>query len=209
MNYAKMDDALQPLGELMRNTDRVRLTAPGTDLSFSIKDIDAVACAGRHNIPDGEAFTAPVKDSVNGTIQFNTPTIYQGIAFDDMRLSFKDGKVIDASANHSKELNDILDTDDGSRFVGEFAIGVNPHITRPMRDILFDEKMAGSVHFTPRNAYAEADNGNRSQVHWDMVLQQTPENGGGEISFDDVLIRKDGQFVVDELLGLNPKNLLA
>ncbi len=208
MDYGRLNAALQPLAERMRRTDRVRITGPNTDLSFSIKNISVVACAGRHNIPDGEVFTAPVRDSVNGTIQFNTPTIYQGTAFNDIRLTFKDGRISDAHSENKERLNDILDTDAGARYVGEFAVGVNPHITRPMRDILFDEKIAGSFHFTPGNAYEDADNGNRSQVHWDMVMRQTPDAGGGEISFDGELIRKDGLFVVSDLFALNPDQLL-
>jgi aminopeptidase len=91
--------------------------------------------------------------------------------------------------------------------VGEFAIGFNPYCTRPMKDILFDEKIAGSIHFTPGNCYDEAPNGNKSQIHWDLVLRQTEDVGGGEVWFDDKLIRKNGRFVVSELDALNPENL--
>ena len=101
----------------------------------------------------------------------------------------------------------ILDTDDGARYLGEFAIGVNPYVTRPMLDALFDEKIAGSIHLTPGNAYDLAPNGNASKIHWDIVLVQTPQWGGGEIYFDGVLVRKDGQFVLDALQGLNPEAL--
>ena len=101
----------------------------------------------------------------------------------------------------------MLDCDQGARYVGEFAIGVNPYITTPMKDTLFDEKIAGSIHFTPGQSYDEAPNGNSSAIHWDLVLIQTPAYGGGEIYFDDVLIRKDGMFVLDELKGLNPEEL--
>ena len=104
-------------------------------------------------------------------------------------------------------MNEILDTDDGARYIGEFAIGVNPYIQHPMKDILFDEKIDGSIHFTPGQAYETADNTNRSSVHWDMVLIQRPEYGGGEIYFDDVLIRKDGRFVIPELEKLKPRKL--
>lgn len=207
LDYSKMEKAAEPLKELMEKTDEVRLVAPETDLKFSIKDIPVIPCAGSHNIPDGECFTAPVRDSVNGTIHFNTATIYQGTTFSDVRLTFENGKIVEASANNNKKLTEILDTDEGARFVGEFAIGFNPYITSPMLDILFDEKIAGSFHFTPGKAYEEADNGNRSNIHWDMVLIQTPEYGGGEIYFDGKLIRKDGLFVLPELEGLNPKNL--
>jgi len=207
LDYEKMEKALQPLKKRMEKTDRVRLTGPETDLRFSIKDIPVIGCSGSHNIPDGEVFTAPVRDSVNGHIQYNTPTIYQGTPFSDVFLRFENGKVVEAKADKTEKINEILDTDEGARYVGEFALGFNPYITKPMLDILFDEKMAGSFHFTPGKAYEDANNGNRSNIHWDMVMRQTPEFGGGEIRFDDALIRKDGRFVPDDLQGLNPENL--
>lgn len=209
LDYAKMAEAEKPLKERMERTDRVRIIGPqDTNLEFSIKGIAAVMCKGDRNIPDGEVFTAPVKDSVNGVIHFNAGTIYRGISFDDIRLVFKDGKIVEATGSATEPLNDILNTDEGARYVGEFSIGFNPHIKRAMRDILFDEKIDGSIHFTPGQAYEEADNGNRSKIHWDMVLIQTPEFGGGEIWFDDELIRKDGRFVPDYLQCLNPENLV-
>ncbi len=207
MDYSKMEKAAAPLKDLMEQTDQVHIVGPGTDLRFSIKDIPVISCAGNHNIPDGECFTAPVRDSANGTIQFNTGSIYRGTPFSDVKLTLKDGKVVQASANHTDKLNDILDADDGARYIGEFAIGFNPFITNPMLDILFDEKIAGSLHFTPGQAYEDADNGNRSNIHWDMVLIQTPEFGGGEIYFDGELIRKNGEFTLPGLAGLNPDNL--
>jgi aminopeptidase len=207
MNYAKMDKSMIPLKELMEKTDEVHIKGPGTDLAFSIKDIPVIPCSGKHNIPDGEVFTAPVRNSVNGKISFNTPTVYQGITFSEVELTFEDGKVVEANADKSEKINEILNTDDGARYVGEFSFGLNPFITKPMLDILFDEKIAGSFHFTPGNAYDEADNGNRSAVHWDMVLIQTPGKGGGTIHLDGKLIRKDGRFVPEELQGLNPENL--
>lgn len=208
MDYTKMSKAMDPLKELMERTDKVRIVAPGTDLTFSIKDISVVKCDGELNIPDGEVFTAPVKDSVNGTLAYNTQTLYDGKVFSEVKLKFKDGKIVEATANNTEALNKILDTDEGARYVGEFAIGVNPFVTKPMLDTLFDEKISGSIHFTPGNSYDEAPNGNKSKVHWDMVLIQTPEWGGGELYFDDILIRKDGLFVIDELKGLNPWNLM-
>jgi aminopeptidase len=207
LDYSKMDKAMNPLKALMEKTDKVHIKGQGTDLQFSIKGIPVIKCAGELNIPDGEIFTAPVKDSVNGTITYNTPTIYQGVKFDNISLKFKNGKIVEATGSDTKRLNAILDADKGARFVGEFAIGVNPYITRAMTDILFDEKIRGSIHFTPGNSYDEAPNGNKSNIHWDMVLIQTKPYGGGEIFFDDKLIRKDGLFVPKSLLGLNPKNL--
>ena len=207
MDYRKMARAMVPLQSRMKKANRVHLKAPGTDLAFSIKNIGAKMCEGLLNIPDGEVFSCPVKDSVNGVIQFNTPTIYTGTKFENVRLEFKDGKVVNATSNNTKRLNEILDTDAGARYVGEFALGFNPYILNPMCDILFDEKIAGSLHFTPGQAYEICDNGNRSAVHWDLVLIQRKEWGGGEIWFDDELIRKDGLFLPRDLKPLNPQNL--
>lgn len=208
LDYSKMSNAMDSLVKLLERTDKVRIVSPGTDLTFSIKDIPVVKCDGERNIPDGEVYTAPVKNSVNGVITYNAKTLYQGKVFEKIMLKFKEGKVVEATSSDTKALNTILDTDEGARFVGEFAIGVNPFINKAILDALFDEKIAGSIHFTPGNAYKEADNGNRSTVHWDMVLVQTPEWGGGEIYFDGALVRKDGRFVIDELNGLNPENLV-
>ncbi len=209
LDYRKMGEAMKSLKALMERTDKVRITGKGTDLSFSIKGIPAVPCAGEANIPDGEIFTAPVRDSVNGVISYNTPSQNGGFTFENIVLKFKDGKIIEATANDTERINKIFDTDEGARYVGEFSFGVNPYITKPMLDTLFDEKIAGSLHFTPGACYeGEAENGNHSAIHWDLVFIQTPEYGGGDIYFDDVLIRRDGRFVTDELKCLNPENLI-
>ena len=208
LDYAKMSRAMEPLQNLMNRTDRVRIKGPlDTDLAFSIKGIPAIKCDGNRNIPDGEVFTAPVRTSVNGVIHYNCPTVYRALTHTDVRLVFKDGKIIEATSSATKALNEVFDTDEGARYVGEFAIGFNPYCTRPMKDTLFDEKIAGSIHFTPGMCYEEAPNGNKSAIHWDLVLRQDPAVGGGELYFDDVLIRKDGRFVMKELEGLNPENL--
>jgi aminopeptidase len=209
LDYGRMATAAAKLQARMERAERVHIVGPGeTDLRFSIKDIPAVACSGDRNIPDGEVFTSPVRDSVNGVIAFNTPTIYRGVPFENVKLVFKDGRIVESSATVGGDrLEEVFDTDDGARFIGEFAIGFNPHILHPMKDILFDEKIAGSFHFTPGQAYEVADNGNRSEIHWDLVCIQRPDFGGGEIRFDDETIRKDGLFVVDDLLKLNPDQL--
>ncbi len=207
LDYRKMDHAMTPLCELLDATYKVRIIAKNTDISFSIKGIPAVKCKGDRNIPDGEVYTAPVKDSVNGRITYNAPSIHNGLKHENVSLLFKDGKIIEATSNHQQAIDKVFDTDEGARYIGEFAIGVNPYITKPVGDILFDEKISGSIHFTPGNCYDEAYNGNKSAIHWDLVLIQTPEFGGGEIWFDDVLVRKDGIFVHPALLGLNPENL--
>ena len=207
LDYRKMSNAMDALVDLMNRTDKVRLTGPETDLTFSIKDIPAIKCEGKCNIPDGEVYTAPVKDSMNGVISYNTFSEEQGFTYENIRFEIKDGKIIHATANNTDRINKLLDTDDGARYFGEFAIGVNPFVLTPMKDTLFDEKICGSFHLTPGAAYEDAFNGNKSAVHWDLVMIQRPEYGGGEIYFDDVLIRKDGLFVLPELLCLNPENL--
>ena len=207
LDYSKMDRAMDNLKKRLDNADKVRIVAPNTDISFSIKGIGSKKCSGERNIPDGEIYTAPIKDSVNGTITYNAPSIENGFKFEKVCLTFKKGKIIKATANDTEKLNAILDTDEGARYVGEFAIGVNPYITKPMGDILFDEKISGSIHFTPGCCYDDCYNGNVSAIHWDLVLIQTKEYGGGEIYLDNELIRKDGLFVVEDLLCLNPENL--
>lgn len=204
LDYKALVPAMNALKKLMDATDRVEITGPGTDLRFSIQGIPAIYCGGNFNIPDGEVFTAPVRTSVEGVITYNTPTIYQGIPFDGIRLEFSKGKIVKAEAGaKTRQLNKILDSDPGARYVGEFALGFNPEIREPMRDILFDEKIAGSFHFTPGQAYEDADNGNRSQVHWDMVSIQRKDYGGGEIRFDGKVIRKNGVFLPKALAKLN------
>lgn len=207
LDYAKMSRAMDSLVDLMNRTDRVHIKGPGTDLTFSIKDIPAIKCAGEMNIPDGEVYTAPVRESMNGVVSYNTPSEEQGFTYETIRFEIKDGKIIKAAANDDERINQLLDTDEGARYFGEFAIGVNPYILNPMKDTLFDEKIAGSFHLTPGMAYEDAPNGNTSAVHWDLVMIQRPEYGGGEIYFDDVLIRKDGLFTLPELMCLNPENL--
>ncbi len=203
VDYQAMDRDMQPLQARMAKANDVRIVGPGTDLRFSIGEIPVVGCAGEKNIPDGEMFTSPVRDSVHGTLSVNTKSLYQGIVFEDIQLTFQAGRITEATANHTERLHQILDTDEGARFIGEFSIAFNPRILHPMMDTLFDEKIAGSFHFTPGQAYEEADNSNRSQIHWDLVTIQRPDCGGGEIYFDEELIRKDGHFVTEDLAGLN------
>ncbi|MCS1350134.1 aminopeptidase [Mechercharimyces sp. CAU 1602] len=207
VDYKRMDKMMNPLKERLEKTDEVRIVGPGTDLTFSLKGMPAIKCAGEKNIPDGEVYSAPVRDSVNGVVTYNTPSVYQGTLFENIRLEFRNGKIVDATANDTERINQILDTDEGARYIGEFSLGVNPDIHHPMKDTLFDEKINGSFHFTPGSAYEDCDNGNRSAVHWDIVCIQRPDYGGGEIYFDGELVRKDGRFVVADLEPLNPENL--
>ncbi len=211
MDYSKMKAACDPLEELMNSTDKVRLTGPGTDLTFSIKNVLSKPCVGHRNIPDGECFSAPVRESANGEVTYNTVSLYQGTEFNNVHYKIKNGKIIEATAGeNTHKINEILDTDEGARYFGEWSLGFNPFILHPMKDTLFDEKIAGSFHLTPGNAYEGAGgNGNKSAIHWDKVVIQRPEYGGGEVWFDDILIRKDGTFLLPQLEGLNPKNLGA
>ena len=209
VDYARMRDAMQPLVQRMKRTDRVLLKGPGTELRFSIKDIGVIPCYGERNVPDGECFTAPVRDSVEGVIAYNTPSVYLGTTYDRLVFTFEKGRIVKATGNPQDKLEKLLDTDEGSRYIGEFSLGFNPHVLHPMKDTLFDEKIAGSLHLTPGQCYETTENGNRSRVHWDLVLIQRPEYGGGEVWFDDELVRKDGLFVVNDLLGLNPDRLGA
>ena len=208
LDYSKMSKAMDNLKDLMNKTDKVHIVGPGTDLTFSIKGIPAEKYMGTFNIPDGEVASAPVKESVNGFITYNTETTYNGYTFNNIRFEFENGKIVKATANNTEMINKILDTDDGARYIGEFAFGLNPYVERPIGDTLFDEKIKGSFHFTPGDALEESDNGNRSSIHWDIVNIQRKEYGGGEIYFDNILIRKDGIFVLPELQALNPKNLI-
>lgn len=204
VNYKSMSELIKPLKKLMDKTDKVRIVSPGTDITFSIKGMSSIPCVGEMNIPDGELYSAPIKNSVNGTITYNTPSPYQGRVYNHVSLEFKDGKIINATCDDDNEkLNEIFNTDEGARYVGEFSLGFNPEILYPMGDILYDEKILGSIHFTPGQAYKDCYNGNDSGIHWDMVLIQRKDYGGGEIYFDDVLIRKDGMFVLEELKPLN------
>jgi aminopeptidase len=207
VDYIRMSEAIAPLADRMRRTDRVRITGPGTDLEFSIAGIGAAPCEGRHNLPDGECFTAPVRDSVHGSIAFNAPSLYLGTSFANVRLTFEGGRVVRAEGEPRDKLEHLLSLDEGSRFVGEFSLAFNPYVLHPMKDILFDEKIAGSLHLALGQAYTRADNGNRSQIHWDLVSIQRPEHGGGEVWFDGECIRRDGRFLVPDLEGLNPERL--
>ena len=204
VDYESLNEKIKPLKDLMEKTDKVRSVGPDTDITFSIKGMKAIPCCGTANIPDGELYTAPIRESVNGVITYNTPSPYRGNMFNNIRLEFKDGQIVNCSCDGDNEkLKEIFDTDEGARYIGEFSLGFNPMITKPMGDILYDEKIMGSLHFTPGKCYEDSDNGNESSIHWDLVLIQTDIFGGGEIYFDDVLIRKDGKFVLDELKDLN------
>ena len=206
IDYRQFHRRMMPLAELMTQTDQVRITGPQLELQFSVRDMDVSICRGNRNIPAGEVFTAPVPDSVEGHIRYNVPVRWEGQLFTGVTLAFSHGSIVNVSCEigDRERLAQIFDTDAGARYIGEFAMGTNPFIHRITGDILFDEKAAGSFHFTPGNSYGP---GNKSRIHWDMVRRMQPEYGGGDIYFDGVLVQRDGLFVLPELLPLNPENL--
>ncbi|MFN8177131.1 MAG: aminopeptidase [bacterium] len=200
LDWERFSRAMDPLAALMARTDRVRLTARDTDVSFSIRGIGVVKCDGCMNLPDGEVFTAPVRDSVNGVITYNAGSLYAGTSWDWIRLTFQSGRVVamDAS-NDVDKLRRILATDEGAAYIGEFSFGLNPRLHRPMKDTLFDEKIYGSFHTALGQCYETTENGNRSAIHWDLVCIQTPEYGGGSVWLDDELVRQDGHWIHRDL----------
>jgi aminopeptidase len=208
LDYQSLDNKMNPLKELMENTDKVRIETPTTNLSFSIKGMPAIKCSGQCNIPDGEIYTAPIKNSINGTIVFNVPAIDNGYEFRDISLTFKDGKIVEFNCNNNAKFTEILDTDEGSRYMGEFAFGLNPYCTQPVNDILFDEKMSSSIHMAIGCSYEDCNNGNKSAVHLDLIQSHEPHLGGGKIFFDDILIYENGRFILPNLVDLNREKLI-
>ena len=208
LDYAKLNEKMTPLKELMEKTDKVRIVTPTTDISFSIKGMPAIKCSGECNIPDGEVYTAPLKDSINGTIVFNVPAVNGGVEFNNIKLTFENGKIVDFDCNDKERFREVLDTDDGSRYMGEFAFGLNPYCVTPVKDILFDEKMSSSIHMAIGSSYDDCFNGNKSAIHLDLIQSHLPSLGGGEIYFDNELIYKDGKFLLPNLVALNSENLV-
>lgn len=207
IDYNGLSSAMDVLKDMMENTKCIHILGDGTDLSFSIENMPVHKCDGIINLPDGEVYTAPVRTSINGHITYNIPSIYNGVEFENVYFKFCEGEIVEAKCkDYSKidALEAILNMDDGARYIGEFALGVNPSMIKPTKDILFDEKIAGSFHLTPGFSYENAFNGNTSSVHWDLICLQTESHGGGEIYFDDVLIRKNGIFIDKRLSILNP-----
>lgn len=203
-DWASIKKKQDVLANMIRKAKEIRVKASDTDLVFRKDKLPAINCYGLRNIPDGEVYTVPIRNSVEGYITFNCPAVYQSQEFDGIRLEFRNGKVVKATCKvgDEKKLNAILDTDEGARYVGEFSLGTNYSITKPMRNILFDEKIGGSIHLACGMAYKDCDNGNRSAIHWDIIKIL---KGDGEIYFDGELIQKDGYFVHPRLVALNPK----
>jgi aminopeptidase len=185
----------QKIVDWLKEKKTVRVTGPDTDLRLSIAGRTFENCDGRYNMPDGEVFTGPVEDSIDGKVRFSYPAIYEGHEVTGVRLRFEEGKVVDAAADKNEEfLLKIIDTDEGSRRVGEFAIGTNEGITRFTRQILFDEKINGSFHMALGIGYPETGSRNKSAIHWDLICDL---RDGGEIWVDDELIYRNGKFVID------------
>ena len=208
-DYERLHECAKPLLKMMAQTDKVRITGRNTDLSFSIKgqpipDIEHFIS----NLPEGEVFVGPLKYSANGYITYNLPSKANSTEPEEIFLRFEKGKIVEIKGRNQKDLERTFNTDEGARYLGEFAIGIHPKITKPIMETLFDEKMTGSLHVTPGNCYKSSDNGNYSAIHMDMIMIQTPDFGGGDIWFDDTLIRRDGLFVPEELQGLNPEHWL-
>ena len=203
LDYKKLSKAMDPLVRLLTKTETVQLKGRNTDLTIGVKGMNWIKCDGNSNIPDGEVFSSPVKNEVNGHIAFNTKTVQAGEMFSDIEFEVKNGKIIEAgcSSGNAKKLNELLDTDKGSRYFGEFAFGTNPYINREILDILFDEKINGSNHLAVGNSYKECFNGNRSAVHWDLIIV------GCDVYCDGTLIRKGKKFIHPSLKGLNSKIL--
>lgn len=201
-DYNKLKEAMLPLEKRLYQADMVHLKGDGTDIEFSVKGQNWIPCFGKRNIPDGELFSSPILDSVNGHITY-APSVYQGKPFEFVKLEVKNGVVSDFDSSNNDALEEILDTDEGARRFGEFSFGLNPIIKEPMYDILFDEKITGSNHLTLGNDYEIAPNGNESAIHWDLVCI------GADVYLDDELIRKGRLFVTEDLMGLNPDELLA
>jgi aminopeptidase len=196
LDWERFSRAMDPLKSLMERTDKVRLTAKDTDVTFSIRGVGVVKCDGRMNLPDGEVFTAPVRDSVEGVITYNAGSIYAGTSWDWIRLTFRRGRIADIEAsNDVDKLRKIFATDEGASYMGEFSFGLNPRLHRPMKDTLFDEKIYGSFHTALGQCYETTENGNRSAIHWDLVCIQTPAYGGGNVWLDGQLVREDGNWI--------------
>ena len=207
LDYRSMAAAMEPLRERMARTDRVHLKGPAR-ICASTSGTSA-SCPARGGATFRTVSVSPRRCATrsNGTIRYNTPSLYLGTTYTNVRFTFEGGRIVRANGEPQDSSTSCSTRDEGARYVGEFSLGFNPYILHPMKDTLFDEKIAGSLHFTPGQCYEQADNGNRSRVHWDLVLIQRPEYGGGEIWFDDECVRRDGRFVVPELEGLNPERL--
>jgi aminopeptidase len=192
--WKRQSEETQRLTEWIQGRKEVRIQAGDTDITLGVAGRNWIPCVGEHNMPDGEFFTAPVEDSVNGEICFSLPASYGGRTVSGVCLRFEDGKVVDARAEQGEDfLIEMLDTDDGARRLGELGIGTNFGIATGTKEILLDEKIGGTVHMAVGMAYPESGGTNSSAVHWDMVCDLRE---GGSITVDGEELQRDGRFLV-------------
>jgi aminopeptidase len=192
--WERQSDEVCRLAEWIEGKEEVRITAPGTDIRLGVAGRHWIPCTGSHNMPDGEFFTGPVEDSVEGEVSFSFPATYGGREVSGVRFRFEAGRIVDASADRGEELLiEMLDTDDGARRLGELGIGTNYGITTGTKEILLDEKIGGTVHMAIGMSYPESGGTNKSAVHWDMVCDLRP---GGSITVDGTELQRDGRFLV-------------
>lgn len=194
LDWKKESKKQDKLKKVLDKGESVRILADDTDLTFSIKGRAAIKCDGKHNMPDGEVFLGPVETTTEGFIHYSFPAIYSGREVSGVTLKFKNGKVVDAKAEkNEKFLHAMINTDKGAKYLGELGIGMNPHITKFVRQILFDEKIIGTVHLALGRAYKEGGGVNKSALHWDMIKDM---RRGGRLYVDDKLIQKNGKFLI-------------
>ncbi len=192
--WQRQSDEVKRLAAWMEGKEQVHITAPGTDITLGVEGRKFIPCVGEHNMPDGEFFTGPIEDSVNGEIAFSFPAAYGGRDVAGVRFKFENGKVVDASAERGEEfLIEMLDTDEGARRLGELGIGTNYGISTGTKEILLDEKIGGTVHMAIGMSYPETGGVNDSAIHWDMVCDLRQ---GGAITVDGTEIQRDGKFVI-------------
>lgn len=183
----------QKIVDFLNKKDKIRYVADGTDITFSVKDRIWINSDGQTNMPSGEVFTGPIEDSVNGTVYFSYPAIFMGKEVQGMTLHVKDGMVVDWSANRGKDILDEVFKVDGAKYFGEVAIGTNYNIQRATKNILFDEKIGGTIHMAVGQSYKQTGGKNMSSIHWDMI---TDMKNGGQIYADGEKIYENGEFII-------------
>jgi len=192
--WQEIHDRQEKLVQYLAGKRQLRVSGPNADLTLSVAGRDFINCDGKNNMPDGEIFTGPVEDSVNGWVRFTYPAINGGREVEGVELRFQDGKVIEAHARKNEPfLIAMLDSDPGARYLGEFAIGTNRGIQRFTRSILFDEKIGGSIHMAVGAGYPETGSKNRSAIHWDFICDMRDNS---EISADGEVFYRNGEFLI-------------
>ena len=192
--WKKVSKEQQRLVDWLNKTKQIHVVGPDTDLKLEVTDRKWINCDGHENFPDGEIFTGPIEESLNGHIRYTYPACHFGREVEDVRLQFKDGKVIKATAAKNEEfLSKMLESDKGAKYVGEFAFGTNPGIQRFTKNTLFDEKIGGTIHMAVGTGYPESGSKNKSAIHWDMVCDL---RDGGEVRVDGTLFLKDGKILI-------------